>query len=89
MKIALLLIIAVAAVAVFVLLRVRASRRPTPDQPTQPEPRGPQADDPRDRPAGPGAESQTPAPGVSHPGESRNSAPARSDRDLPDSDDDR
>ncbi|HVL99673.1 MAG TPA: hypothetical protein VM324_10325 [Egibacteraceae bacterium] len=64
-------VIMVAALAVAALVIGRAQQRPSPDNPTRPEPgeRTVSAEDPRDRPAGPGAELDAPHTSELAPGE--------------------
>lgn len=58
----LFLVIMLAALAVVAVVIGRAQRSPSPDNPTRPAPGedSPHADDPRDRPGGPGAELDAP-----------------------------
>lgn len=69
MEALLFLVIMVAGLAVAALVIGRAQRAPSPDDPTRPQSdESPAATDPRDRPAGPGAEADvprtSPAPGA-------------------------
>lgn len=58
----LVLVVMVAALCVAAVVIGRARRGPSPDNPTRPEPdeHSMRGDDPRDRPAGPGAERDAP-----------------------------
>lgn len=69
-------VIMVAALAVAALVIGRAQRAPSPDEPSTPAPgeEGLAADDPRDRPGGPGAERDAPHPSELHSGEATGSS---------------
>lgn len=65
------LVIMVGALAVVAVVIGRAQRSPSPDNPTRPEPGEDvtAAEDPRDRPAGPGTAFDGPHPSELQPGE--------------------
>lgn len=65
------LVVMVAALAVAAVVIGRAQRTTSPDEPTKAAPgeKSPEAAHPRDRPAGPGAESQAPHSSELKPGE--------------------
>lgn len=72
----LFLVIMVAALAVAAVVIGRAQRTPSPDNPTRPPPGehavdAVDADDPRDRPAGPGSSLDAPHSSELQPGEAR------------------
>lgn len=69
----LFLVIMVAALAVAAVVIGRAQRTPSPDNPTRPSPgeHTVDADDPRDRPAGPGSSLDAPHSSELQPGEAR------------------
>lgn len=81
----LFVVIMVAALAVAALVIGRAQRTPSPDHPTRPDPgENPAAvDDPRDRPAGPGAAFDAPHSSELQPGEMRDPSVGADDVSRP------